>query len=127
TTDGNCIGGSSGGAPANAQYLVLSLDGNLSGERLLVDGDGLTLTDGGAGGNATLDVNVDGSTISINGLDELFVPTDGITSTEISDGTIQGIDVANDTIALGTKTTGDYVATLSSGGAGSGIAISGGT
>jgi hypothetical protein len=41
-------------APADAQYLVLSTDTTLSGERVLIAGTGLSLTDGGAGGNATL-------------------------------------------------------------------------
>lgn len=43
-----------GGAPAGAAYLVLSLDPTLSADRKLVAGTGLTLTDGGAGGDATL-------------------------------------------------------------------------
>jgi len=44
-------------APANAQYLVLSTDSTLSDERVLVAGTGLSITDGGAGGNATLSIN----------------------------------------------------------------------
>lgn len=38
------------------QYLTLATNSNLSNERVLVAGSGLTLTDGGAGGNATLAV-----------------------------------------------------------------------
>lgn len=49
--------GGGGGAPIDAQYLVLALDATLTAERRFVDGDGLTLTDGGAGGDATLDVD----------------------------------------------------------------------
>lgn len=59
TTSGNQItftasvtGGS--GAPTDAQYLVLSADPTLSDERVLVVGTGLSLSDGGAGNNATL-------------------------------------------------------------------------
>ena len=44
-------------APADAVYLVLSLDGTLTNERALVAGDMITLTDGGANSNATLDVD----------------------------------------------------------------------
>jgi hypothetical protein len=48
-------GGGGGGAPTDAQYLVLSLNGSLSDERALAVTSGhLTLTDGGANGNATL-------------------------------------------------------------------------
>ncbi len=46
--------GGGGGAPTNASYVVISLDATLSDERVLAVGTGLQLTDGGAGGNATL-------------------------------------------------------------------------
>jgi hypothetical protein len=42
------------GAPANAQYVVLALDGTLTQERVLTAGSGITITDGGAGGNVTV-------------------------------------------------------------------------
>lgn len=41
-------------APSNAQYLVLALDGTLTAERRLVAGSNITITDGGANGNATI-------------------------------------------------------------------------
>jgi hypothetical protein len=41
-------------APVSAPYVVISLDGTLTAERVLAVGTGLSLTDGGAGGNATL-------------------------------------------------------------------------
>lgn len=43
-----------GGAPIDARYLTLQVNGTLTQERVLVAGAGLTLTDGGANGNATL-------------------------------------------------------------------------
>lgn len=61
-------GGAGAYAPDDAQYVVLALDGDLSAERVLVAGDGLALTDGGADGNATLDVGA-GSGLAINGND----------------------------------------------------------
>lgn len=42
------------GAPTNAQYLVLALDGTLTDERVFTAGAGLSFTDGGAGGAYTL-------------------------------------------------------------------------
>lgn len=54
---GDTITGSAGGgsgAPTNASYVVIGLNGSLSAERVLTAGTGLTLTDGGANGNATL-------------------------------------------------------------------------
>lgn len=46
-----------GGAPTNAQYLVLALDGVLTDERRFVPGTGLTAVDGGAGGDYTLNAS----------------------------------------------------------------------
>lgn len=43
-----------GVAPDSAQYLTLALNGSLTSERVLTAGNGITLTDGGANGNATL-------------------------------------------------------------------------
>ena len=102
-------------APNDAQYLTLALSGGLSAERLLVAGDGLSSTDGGANGNLTLDVIVDGSTIDFNISNQLSVPTGGITTTQIADLTVGTIDIAADAVTLGTKTSGNYVATISNG------------
>lgn len=61
---GSEIVGAAGGsgAPTTAQYVVMALDGTLSAERKLAVGAGLSLTDGGAGGNATLAATVRGTT-----------------------------------------------------------------
>ncbi|MCS7003556.1 MAG: hypothetical protein NZ518_11965, partial [Dehalococcoidia bacterium] len=48
--------GGGGGAPTDATYVVLSTNSTLSDERVLVAGSGLTLNDGGAGGNVTLSI-----------------------------------------------------------------------
>ena len=51
--------GGGGGAPTGAQYVTLALDGGLSAERTLAvgtSGPGLSLTDGGANGNVTVDI-----------------------------------------------------------------------
>ena len=47
-------GGGGGGAPTNASYLVLGTNVTLTNERVLTAGTGITLTDGGAGGNLTI-------------------------------------------------------------------------
>lgn len=49
-------GAGGGGAPDNAEYLVLTLNATLTQERRFVAGTGLSETDGGAGGDYTLDV-----------------------------------------------------------------------
>jgi hypothetical protein len=47
-------GGGGGGAPTDASYLVIATNTNLSQERALVIGTGLTSTDAGANGNLTI-------------------------------------------------------------------------
>jgi hypothetical protein len=46
--------GGGGGAPTNASYVVLGSNVTLTNERTLTAGTGITLTDGGAGGNLTI-------------------------------------------------------------------------
>ena len=48
------VGGSGGGAPTDAPYIVAALDARLDNERALAEGWGIALTDGGAGGNMTI-------------------------------------------------------------------------
>jgi hypothetical protein len=50
---GNCIGGT-GSAPNAAAYLVASLDGTLTDERVLANGSNISITDGGANGSMTV-------------------------------------------------------------------------
>ena len=57
-----------GGAPTDAQYVVLALDATLTDERVLVAGAGLALTDGGPNGNVDLDVGA-GTGIAVNAND----------------------------------------------------------
>jgi hypothetical protein len=89
-------------APADAQYVVLALDGALSAERVLVAGDGLDLTDGGANGNATLTVDV--TDFIGAGLDE--------TANNIFIGTPSAVTVSSASGASGTTHT--HAATTSS-------------
>ncbi len=51
--------GGGGGAPTNAQYVTLALNGSLSGERVLTAGNGVTITDNGA--NSTVVIAATGS------------------------------------------------------------------
>lgn len=59
------IAATSSGAPAGAQYVTLSTDATLTSERVLVAGAGIALTDGGAGGNVTLNIGA-GTGIVVN-------------------------------------------------------------
>ena len=57
--DGSAVGG--GGAPTDAQYVVLSANGDLTGERVLTAGANITITDGGAGSAVTIAASGGGS------------------------------------------------------------------
>lgn len=50
----NAIPGPGGGAPTDAEYVVLSANGSLSDERVLTAGTGVSIVDGGAGSSVTI-------------------------------------------------------------------------
>ncbi len=56
-----------GGAPSDGEYVTLSTDATLTDERVLTAGDGVVLTDGGAG--STITVDVDSTEVSFLGND----------------------------------------------------------
>lgn len=88
----------------NANGVILGVDTDGDYVQSITAGGGVTVTSGtGEGSTPTVSANVDNSTI------------------EVSGGALQ---VKDNGIALGTKTTGDYVANVT---AGSGVSISGGT
>lgn len=60
-------GGGGGGAPDNAEYVVLSLDPTLTDERVLTAGTGIAIVDGGANGPVTLSVDATLAEILDNG------------------------------------------------------------
>lgn len=57
TAAANGTGGGGGGAPTTAQYVTLATDGSLSQERVLTQGTGINVTDGGANNPVTLSIN----------------------------------------------------------------------
>lgn len=69
--------------PIAASYVVIGAHNALTAERILTAGDGLALTDGGAGGAATLAVNVDNTGIEINA-DTLRLKDLGVTTGKLA-------------------------------------------
>jgi hypothetical protein len=65
-TDNDSGGGGGSGADPGAQYVVMSVTASLANERALAAGTGLTLADGGAGGNVTFAIS-DGVVATISG------------------------------------------------------------
>ena len=100
----------------------------------MLSGAGLSTTSQliALGGTGTLSVNVDDSTIEINGVDNLQIKDFGITNSKIANETIDltekvtgvlpvanggtGSSSLNNLITLGTHTTGNYIATIADSG-----------
>lgn len=60
-------GGGGGGAPTSASYVTLGTNGTLTNERVLTEGTGIGVTDGGAGSTVTVAIN-DVELLAIAGL-----------------------------------------------------------
>ena len=75
------------GAPDDAEYLTLALNGTLSDERVFTPGDGLAGTDGGAGSTYTLNVD-------ISPLGDVGTPDAGdlLIIEDITDGSIKRVN-----------------------------------
>jgi hypothetical protein len=56
-----------GGAPADAQYVVMALNAALTDERVLTAGTGISIVDGGAGGAVTISVTITLAQLLANG------------------------------------------------------------
>lgn len=54
------VDGAGGGAPTDAQYVVIAADATLTDERVLTAGAGVAVTDGGAGSTVTVAAAADG-------------------------------------------------------------------
>ena len=70
----------SGGAPTTADYVLLATNGSLSNERVLTEATdaAISITDGGAGNNVTIGVDIngkagDGSGITVASDDEILI------------------------------------------------------
>ncbi len=80
-----------GGEP----FLTFQADGgNLTNNRVLAAGNGIAVAIGGTDNtNATVSADIDGTTLAFNGSGQIYIPTGGVTTTEIANGTIQPEDM----------------------------------
>lgn len=123
-------GGGGGGAPTTASYVVVGLDAGLSAERRLQVGTGLSLTDGGAGGNLTVAPDLD--LAAVEGLASTGLAARTAASTwatrTITTSNILLVDITDGNGAAGNPTidivTGEVVADGLSAVAGSGLSLS---
>lgn len=95
--------GANVGADPNATYVVMGATGSLANERVLAGGTGVQVTDGGAGGNATLSVHSSVvATVSGTTFTGLTVHTAGVSGSVADAPTVRGtVLTASDYIAVG--------------------------
>jgi len=119
TTDGNgnlSWGAGGSGAPTDATYVVMSASGDLSAERVLTAGSGISITDGGANSTVTIAATGGGG-----GMTSFEVDGDSGPAQTIEDGNtlfiLGGTDLASvasatDTITLNHSASGVSAATF---------------
>ena len=76
--NGFLSGGGGSGAPTDAEYVVMALNGNLTNERKLTAGSRISITDGGAGGNVTIAADASPVTSLVAGTNVTLSPVSGL-------------------------------------------------
>jgi hypothetical protein len=124
-------GGGSGGAPTTAEYVVMSLNGTLTNERVLTAGARITITDSGANDKVTISADASPVTSLIAGTNISLSPGDGLGDVTITATGSGGAPTSAQYVTLATDgtltnervlTAGSGI-TLTDGGAGSTITI----
>jgi len=119
--DGFLTGGGASGAPTDAEYVVMALNGTLTNERKLTAGARITINDGGAGGNVTIAADASPVTSLVAGTNITLSPVSGLGDVTITAATPTGLapnDASYLTLGLDSDLTNERVLT-----AGSGIAF----
>ena len=89
-------GGGSGGAPTDAEYVVMALNGTLTNERVLTAGTGISITDGGSGSTVTIASSVSAVT-----------SVSAVSPIASSGGTSPQISIADTAVTAGSYTNTD--------------------
>jgi hypothetical protein len=109
-----------GQAPADAEYVVMSLDGTLTDERVLTAGADIDITDSGAGGNAT--VSVETGTFSRAGHGHLYPYSVAIYDDHVFQATGTILDFTGN-INVAVTGTSVFISSTAAGGGGSTVLI----
>ena len=93
--------GGGGGAPTDAEYVVLSLDATLTDERVLTAGTGINIVDGGAGGNVTISFDSATAGYTLQDAYDANTTAPHITPTLADDLVIAGLMQIDDALTVG--------------------------
>jgi hypothetical protein len=107
-----------GGAPTDAEYVVMSLDGTLTDERVLTAGADIDIADGGAGGNAT--VSVETGTFSRAGHAHLYPYSVPVYEDEVFQVTGSILDFTTNMNVVVTGSVA-YISSVAGGGGGANV------
>lgn len=97
-------GGGGGGAPTDATYVTLSTDATLDNERVLTAGEGIDLTDAGAG--STITVSGEDATSANKGIASFDATDFTVTSGDVTLNAERIEDIAGPLVATGGTKTG---------------------
>lgn len=78
----------------------------------VIGGSGLSPDSGNTSGSVTLDVNVDDSTVGINGSDAVYVKNGGIGTTQLADGAVTEVKVTRTITEVSVNSTVSHDVTL---------------
>jgi len=116
--DGFLSGGGGSGAPTDAEYVVMALNGTLTNERKLTAGARITITDGGAGGNVTIAADASPVTSLVAGTNITLSPVSGLGDVTINAASPTGFapdDASYLTLGLDGDLTAERVLTAGTG------------
>ena len=116
--NGFLTGGGGTGAPTDAEYVVMQLNGTLTNERKLTAGSRITITDGGAGGNVTIAADASPVTSLVAGSNISLSPASGLGDVTITAATPTGLapnDASYLTLGLDGDLTNERVLTAGAG------------
>lgn len=78
----------------------------------VIGGSGLSPDAGVTSGSITLDIKTDGSTVGINGSDQVYVKDSGINTTQLADGAVTEVKVTRTITEVSTSSTASNDVTL---------------
>lgn len=107
------LAGGGSGAPTNATYVVLSVNGTLTSERVLTAGSGISITDAGAGSTVTIAATGGGLSdgdkgdVTVSSSGTVWTIDNGVVSTAKMGGdvTVAGKALLDDADAAAQRTT----------------------